>query len=504
MMPRGRGTPSAGRMRMSLNRVWMPSPNNSSRGGSGVRIIVLHTAEGALTIESLGNFFGSSSSQVSSHVGIDDKPNTVGEYVTRDRKAWTSSNANPVAVQAELCAFASWGPSDWDAHPTMLQNTAAWIAEEAAAFGIPIVGLTASEAQGGGTGVCQHNDLGSWGGGHWELGPDFPIGQVLEMAGGVAPSPPTPPQPGGPAPPFPYPADNYLGTARPDPACHSGYYASDQPNVSQWQGQMAARGWSIGVDGQYGPESEGVCRQFQAEKGLSVDGLVGPQTWDRSWTAPITRPDVTLLDLFAILTALGGVVTCWQAVRRARVEGAEECAHHLAEARAEAEQYASELHRLRIERERGADELLAVLSIFMFLAAGILGVVSAAQHTSGPPGPPGRPGEAGEPGPRGEQGLEGIQGVSGPPGPTGGIGPAGASIPGPPGPPGPAGDRGPAGEPGAAGSPGSSGPPGDPGPPGPAGPVCPEGFTPTTIGLHERAPDDVTVTVLVCVEDVQP
>ncbi len=90
------------------------------------------------------------------------------------------------------------------------------------------------------------------------------------------------------APAFPYPSSDYLGTARSDPHCHSGYYASDQPNVRTWQQQMKNRGWSIGVDGQYGPQSEDVCRSFQADKSLGVDGLVGPQTWSTSWTAPVT------------------------------------------------------------------------------------------------------------------------------------------------------------------------------------------------------------------------
>jgi len=275
---------------MSLNRVWIPSPCYSSRGGQSVRLIVLHTAEGATTIESLGNWFANSANQVSSHTGADDKVNTVGEYVRRDNKAWTSSNANPVAVQIEMCAFAKWSADEWAQHPNMLANCAAWVAEEAAHYGIPIRALSSSEAQGGGTGVCQHADLGSWGGGHWDCGGGFPMDQVLQMAGGVpGPGPaPTPPQPGGPAPPFPYPPQDYLGQARPDPHCHSGYYASDRPNVATWQGQMAARGWSIGVDGQYGPQSEGVARQFQQEKGLAVDGLVGPQTWSTSWTAPVT------------------------------------------------------------------------------------------------------------------------------------------------------------------------------------------------------------------------
>jgi hypothetical protein len=167
---------------MALKRKSMPSPNYSSRGGAGVRLIVLHTAEGATTIEALGNFFASSSSGVSSHVGIDDKEGTIGEYVKRGSKAWTAADANPVAVQAELCAFASWTPAEWDRHPNMLENAGRWVAEEAAKFGLPITKLSAGAAQGSGRGVCQHDDLGSWGGGHWDCGSGFPIDRVLGIA----------------------------------------------------------------------------------------------------------------------------------------------------------------------------------------------------------------------------------------------------------------------------------------------------------------------------------
>jgi hypothetical protein len=169
---------------MSLTRKAMPSPSYSSRGGSKVRLIVIHTAEGATTIESLGNWFANPSNQVSSHTGIDDKKGVIGEYVRRDYKAWTAANANPVAVQTELCAFAKWSAADWNKHPNMLRNCADWIAEEAAYFEIPITKLTAQQAQGSGRGVCQHADLGSWGGGHWDCGSSFPLDDVLAMARG--------------------------------------------------------------------------------------------------------------------------------------------------------------------------------------------------------------------------------------------------------------------------------------------------------------------------------
>jgi hypothetical protein len=177
---------------VTLVRKWIGSPNYSGRGGSAVRLIVLHTAEGSTTIESLGSYFANPASQVSSHTGIDDTPGTVGEFVKRDQKAWTAADANPYSVQTELCAFAAWTPAQWAAHPNMLDNCAKWIAEEAAAFSIPIVRLNATQAQDGRSrGVCQHVDLGSAGGGHWDCGGGFPMDQVITQAvhGSSAPAP---------------------------------------------------------------------------------------------------------------------------------------------------------------------------------------------------------------------------------------------------------------------------------------------------------------------------
>lgn len=112
------------------------------------------------------------------------------------------------------------------------------------------------------------------------------IDQLAALAHGGA-KPPEP-QPPATAPPFPYPAADYLGLESPDPHCHSGYSAADRPHIMTWQSQMAARGWTISADGWYGTQSDGVCRAFQAEKHLTVDGKAGPATWAASWTEPVT------------------------------------------------------------------------------------------------------------------------------------------------------------------------------------------------------------------------
>lgn len=174
---------------MALKRVWMRSPSYYT-GNSGRRLIVIHSSEGAQTYQSLGNFFANVNNQVSSHVGIDDAVRgTVGEYVHRYDTAWTAGNANGVAVQAELCtpsgASANWSSQTWKNHDTMLRNLADWLREESNATGIPLVKLTPGQAQGTGRGVCQHKDLGAWGGGHVDCGPGFPMDYVMDLAKGT-------------------------------------------------------------------------------------------------------------------------------------------------------------------------------------------------------------------------------------------------------------------------------------------------------------------------------
>jgi len=91
-------------------------------------------------------------------------------------------------------------------------------------------------------------------------------------AGGAAPS--APPRPSAQHAP-PWPGTYLRATTR-------GH------GTRAWQQRMAARGWRIAVDDVYGPASAGICRQFQAEKRLGVDGVVGPVTWKAAWEAPVT------------------------------------------------------------------------------------------------------------------------------------------------------------------------------------------------------------------------
>lgn len=54
-------------------------------------------------------------------------------------------------------------------------------------------------------------------------------------------------------------------------------------DVRVWQAKMKQRGWRIDVDGVFGPQSEGVAKGLQRNRGLQRDGIVGPRTWQATW-----------------------------------------------------------------------------------------------------------------------------------------------------------------------------------------------------------------------------
>lgn len=101
------------------------------------------------------------------------------------------------------------------------------------------------------------------------------IRNFIGMLDSSTPSKPTPaptPQPSGGVPAFP-------GYAR---------QGTKGPVATAWQQRLRGRGWNIVVDGNFGPKSTAILRQFQAEKGLVADGIGGPLSWNKLWTSPIS------------------------------------------------------------------------------------------------------------------------------------------------------------------------------------------------------------------------
>ncbi len=80
--------------------------------------------------------------------------------------------------------------------------------------------------------------------------------------------------------------------------------------VSLAQVELLQRGYdlgSYGADGKFGAKTEAAVKAFQADWGLTVDGIIGPATWDQLDKAPsrvtytVTIPRLTLAQADALM-----------------------------------------------------------------------------------------------------------------------------------------------------------------------------------------------------------
>jgi len=94
----------------------------------------------------------------------------------------------------------------------------------------------------------------------------------------TAPTPPAPPWPG-----------RYIALTSPN---------MEGADILLWQRQMIHRGWTLSPSGTTGKGDDSIFSEhdhkvlikFQEQKGLDVDGKIGPLSWNAAWTSPIT-PD---------------------------------------------------------------------------------------------------------------------------------------------------------------------------------------------------------------------
>lgn len=91
---------------------------------------------------------------------------------------------------------------------------------------------------------------------------------------------------GGTAPQVDDPAPEPSRTAGPRPRESTAYpnvplrMGSHGELVGRVQERLRTRGWTLGVDRSFGPETDRTVRQFQRRRGLLDDGVVGRHTWN--------------------------------------------------------------------------------------------------------------------------------------------------------------------------------------------------------------------------------
>jgi len=58
--------------------------------------------------------------------------------------------------------------------------------------------------------------------------------------------------------------------------------------VKKLQQKLSELGYNVGpIDGVFGPRTESVVLKFQTDRGLDIDGVVGPQTWEELFKEPV-------------------------------------------------------------------------------------------------------------------------------------------------------------------------------------------------------------------------
>lgn len=175
----------------------IPVNKYSSRLGERVRLVVIHTSEGARDVGALAAYLNRPGVQASYHGAVDDQ--RYEAYVNYSQACWALRNGNQESDNLCLCAFAGWSRAEWLRHPRMLELAAAWIAERCLARRLPVLRLTDREV-----GDAMRNDAhrGGWtdhdgytkgtgDGTHWDVGENFPfdvVGLRAQQIAGVSPA----------------------------------------------------------------------------------------------------------------------------------------------------------------------------------------------------------------------------------------------------------------------------------------------------------------------------
>lgn len=232
--------------------------------------LVLHVEVG--TEAGTDAWFHDPQAQASAHLGIPKTGGTVDQWVPLTDRAWAEAAGNARWLSAE-----TEGQPDEPLTDDQLEALATAYAElhRASPTEFP---LHSSESPTE-PGLGWHGMGGTAWGGHLSCPGELRRAQRPEILARAVrilrPTPaPTPHRSPDPAPP------RYPG--------HLLELGVHGPEVSTWQAHMRARGWRIAVDGDYGPASARVCAEFEAEKGLRVDGKVGPVVWAATWRARVT------------------------------------------------------------------------------------------------------------------------------------------------------------------------------------------------------------------------
>ena len=257
---------------MAVATIPFVQARNYTRGRSNpIDVLVIHTMESPEkpdTAESVANWFaGSTAPQASAHYCIDN--NSIVQCVRDQDVAWHAPGANHNGLGFEHAGRAAQTPAEWkDPYSAALLDVSAQlVAEKCKEYGIPAVWRRVPDLLAGRRGITGHVQVSQAfkRSDHHDPGPNFPIERYLALVKqhlGAAH----------------FPAHQHPhATKAPEPTLKHGAKGFQ---VTRLQRLLAQRGFDPGkVDGVFGKSTEIAVQTAQANYGLHVDGVAGPQTW---------------------------------------------------------------------------------------------------------------------------------------------------------------------------------------------------------------------------------
>jgi len=245
--------------------------------GREIDLLVIHDAEfpeKPSAAEDLARFFATTEREASAHISIDN--NSIVRSVRDEDIAWAAPGANHDGLQAEFAGVAAQRKPEWKddfSHAMLFDIGVPQFGRWAEAYEIPAQFLDANALKAQRRGITTHAQVSiafrlST---HTDPGAGFPIAkfvaEVRKFRGGKADDG--------------RPERRPLGTIRLNDVGWLVKKAQRHLRVHGFPGAHVADGETRDGRRIFGGATEKLVRAFQRSRNLTVDGVIGPETWRR-------------------------------------------------------------------------------------------------------------------------------------------------------------------------------------------------------------------------------